>query len=435
MGNNNKVIFFWFRRDLRLHDNVALFHALNQQALKVIPLFIFDTNILNDLKDKQDKRVTFIYEALKDLNAELKKHKSRLLVKHGQPIKVWKTLIEEWDIKAVYANHDYEPYAQERDRQVQHILENAGVSLYTFKDQVIFEKDEILKNDGDPYSIFTPYNKKWKGRLKKEHLQAYPSEKLLQHLYNSNFNFPDMGTTGFTHADFNFPLKVIDEEKIRQYDQYRDFPAKEGTTKLGIHLRFGTISIRQLVKTSQKLNETFLNELIWREFFMMIIWYFPNTMTKNYKSKYDGIQWRNNEKEFEAWCKGQTGYALVDAGMRELNETGYMHNRVRMVAASFLVKHLLIDWRWGEAYFAEKLLDYEMSSNVGNWQWVAGTGCDAAPYFRIFNPHSQLKKFDPDLKYVRKWVAEFSNNNYIKPIVEHKFARERALKAYKKAVN
>lgn len=428
---NHPVTIFWFRRDLRLDDNVGLFHALQSDA-KVIPLFIFDDKILDKLPES-DARVTFIYKTLKEINSEFNKNDTSLLVKKGNPLKVWKSLVLEFSIQEVYCNHDYEPYAISRDKEVQDFLGTKSIAFKSYKDQVIFEKDEVLKDDGTPYTVYTPYKSKWlqSFQLSKD-AKDYPSENLLSNFQESKFEFPSLQSMGFKGSSMK--VKPYDFSVLSNYGETRDYPAIEGTSCVSPYLRFGLLSIRKLVVKSQKENAVFLSELIWREFFMQILYHFPRVVTESFRPQYDSIEWRNNKGEFQKWCQGKTGYPMVDAGMRELNATGYMHNRVRMIVASFLCKHLLIDWRWGEAYFAEKLLDYELSSNNGNWQWAAGTGCDAAPYFRIFNPTEQLKKFDKDLLYVSKWIPEFQELTYTSPIVEHNYARERALECYKKAL-
>lgn len=428
-----RVNIFWFRRDLRLTDNVGLFHALNSK-LPVLPIFIFDTNILDELEDKNDKRVSLIYQSLFAIQKQLEAFGSSLEIFYSTPLHAFQKIIDRYEVETVFTNHDYEPYARERDELIEKFLFKKNIGFKTFKDQVIFEKNEVVKENGEPYLVFTPFSKKWKSNLRQENLKLYFDEKLQKnYLKRSPAQFPSLKDIGFNESN-NLPKLSVDENIIKHYHETRNIPSIRGTSHLGIHLRFGTISIRQLVVKALALNETFLNELIWREFFMQLLWHYPRLVNEACKNEYDNIKWRNNEKEFEAWCSGQTGYPIVDAGMRELNETGFMHNRVRMITASFLVKHLLIDWRWGEAYFAKKLLDYELASNNGNWQWVAGCGCDAAPYFRIFNPHTQTKKFDPELKYIRKWVPEFESFSYSKPIVDHEAARERCLKIYKAAL-
>jgi deoxyribodipyrimidine photo-lyase len=430
-----KINIFWFRRDLRLHDNHALFRALKSDH-PVLPVFIFDTEILGKLTDKKDARVSFIYAEIQKMKTELKKNGRSLKVFHTKPIDAFRELTHQYEIHAVFANKDYEPYAKERDNRVGEFLKIKGISFHLFKDHVIFEEKEVLKDDGSPYTIFTPYSKKWKQVLSDAEIPAFPSEKKTENFLKTKpFPFPVLRELGFEQSAVEVPLPVISEEIIRNYAKTRDLPAINGTTRLGVHLRFGTVGIRELTRKALKWSETFLNELIWRNFFSAILWHFPQVVEKAFKPQYDFIQWRNNEEEFERWCTGQTGYPMVDAGMRELNATGFMHNRVRMVAAGFLTKHLLIDWRWGEAYFAGKLLDYDLASNNGNWQWAAGTGCDAAPYFRIFNPENQQKKFDPEGEYMKWWVPEVETSDYPKPVVNHKMARERALQAYRKVLS
>lgn len=431
-----KISIFWFRRDLRLEDNAGLYHAL-KGGYPVLPLFIFDPAILNRLKDKDDARVTFIYQTISALSLQLHKHHCDILVKYADVSPAWDEVLKEYDIAAVYANHDYEPYAKERDGIIGKKLADKKIPFKTYKDQVIFEKAEVVKDDLKPYTVFTPYKRKWYDKLTPFYLKSYPTEKYLHNLFETgHFNMLSLKQIGFTESAVSFPDKEY-KTVIKDYAEWRDFPAVKGTSHIGLHLRFGTVSIRQLARDAYEAEEkTWLNELIWRDFYIVILYHFPKTVNYAFKPEYDNITWRNNEVEFEAWCNGQTGYPLVDAGMRELNATGYMHNRVRMVVASFLSKHLLIDWRWGEHYFARKLLDYEMASNVGGWQWAAGSGTDAAPYFRVFNPEIQLKKFDPKLEYIKKWVPEYADfSKYPKPIVDHAFARDRCLAAFKKALS
>ena len=434
---SKKISIFWFRRDLRLNDNVGLYHAL-KSGLPILPIFVFDPEILKELP-KDDARVTFIHNTIQDLSTKLKTlHQSGISMFYGTPKTIFEQLTNQFQIESVYTNHDYEPYAIKRDSQIKTYLDSKSVHFKTFKDQVVFERDEIVKTDGTPYKVYTPYSKKWLEKFKFEGLKSYPSEDNLDRLITS-IKFPNLSLAeiGFTPSLQTVEKFNTNSTIINNYEATRNFPSiKEGTSKIGPHLRFGTVSIRNLVKKAAKSsNNIFLKELIWREFFMQILWHFPNTITQSFKPKYDHIQWRNNKIEFELWCKGDTGYPLVDAGMRELNTTGFMHNRVRMLVGSFLCKHLLIDWRLGEAYFAEKLHDYEMSSNIGNWQWVAGSGVDAAPYFRIFNPTTQVDKFDKNHHYIKKWVPEYQELTYTAPIVDHKFARERCLRVYKEALN
>ncbi|RXK81386.1 cryptochrome/photolyase family protein [Filimonas effusa] len=430
-----QVNIIWFRRDLRLTDNAALYHALKAE-LPVVPVFIFDTNILNDLQDKQDKRVTFIYHALQHMQEQLEKLNSSLEVYHGTPEEVYRKLLKKYQVEAVYTNRDYEQYAIDRDVMIAELLTQNGAAFRSYKDQVIFEYKEVEKDDGLPYTVFTPYSRKWKSTLNDFYLSSYPARKYYRSFYQQKpVTFPSLEKMGFKEAGLDFPGNAMDGHLIEQYDRTRDYPGINGTSRLGIHLRFGTISIRTLARKANHKNETFLNELIWRDFYHMILSRFAHVRAGNsFREEYDNIRWRNNDKEFERWCKGQTGYPIVDAGMRELNTTGFMHNRVRMITASFLTKHLLIDWRWGEAYFAEKLLDYDYAANNGGWQWAAGSGCDAAPYFRVFNPTLQTQRFDKDLTYIRKWVPEFDTLNYPAPMVVHEEARKRALETYAKAV-
>ncbi len=428
------IHIFWFRRDLRLQDNAGLYHAL-RSGNPVLPIFIFDRNILDELEDKTDRRVEFIHQALQDLQAQLEKKGSTLDVRYGRPAAVFADLLAEYRVGEVFTNHDYEPYARERDEEIENLLREKGTGFRTFKDQVIFEKDEIVKDDGSPYTVFTPYSRKWKATLSDFYLCSYPVEKYTGHFYKQQpKKLIDLAAMGFRATGQPFPGKNWKEETNKKYKNQRDFPAIPGTSRLSVHLRFGTISIRELAGRAGSLDETFLNELIWRDFYQAILWHFPQVVGQSFKPEYDRITWRNDEKEFEAWCKGQTGYPIVDAGMRELSETGYMHNRVRMIVASFLTKHLLVDWRWGEAWFARKLLDFDLAANNGGWQWAAGSGCDAAPYFRVFNPYLQTKKFDPELKYTRKWVPELEDFSYPAPIVVHEAARKRCLDAYAAAL-
>ena len=433
---DNPVSVFWFRRDLRLQDNKGLFEAL-QGPYPVLPIFIFDPEILDGLP-ADDARVTIIYGQLQEIRKQLQ-HRcgSSVALLHGEIIPVFGQLAKDFEIRAVYTNHDYEPYARQRDTYVGQWLDKMGIPFHTFKDQVLFEKDEVVKEDGDPYVVYSPYMRKWKQALKESGgPKTYPSQDHLKNLIpHSRLPNPSLADLGFLPSSLKLPEYDLEPQMIRDYQQNRNFPSRKGTSRLGPYLRFGILSVREIVREAMSVrNETFLNELIWREFFMQILWHYPNTVHEAFKKKYDRIEWRNDQEEFDRWKQGKTGYALVDAGMRQLNATGYMHNRVRMLVASFLCKHLLIDWRWGEAYFGEKLLDYELSSNVGNWQWAAGSGVDAAPYFRIFNPMTQVVKFDKDREFIREWVPELDTDNYPAPMVDHKAARERCLEVYKAAV-
>lgn len=423
----------WFRRDLRLHDNAALYHAL-QNSDEVLPIFIFDVNILNELPTR-DRRVNFIYQQLTHLRKALNELGSDLLICYGEPKAVVRKLVEEYSINSLYTNHDYEPYATMRDDAIRDLLASKNINFISYKDHVIFEKSEVVKEDGLPYTVFTPYSKKWKLKLALDGFKSFPTEQYFSNFIKMKFNETiSMSEMGFEKIEMVFPTLQANDGIINHYHETRDFPGLQGTTQLGIHLRFGTISIRELANNALARNEKFLNELIWRDFYQMILWHFPRVVNQSFKPAYDKINWRNHEQEFEAWCNGKTGYPIVDAGMRELNETGWMHNRVRMIVASFLTKHLLIDWRWGEAYFAKHLNDFELASNNGGWQWAAGSGVDAAPYFRVFNPYLQTIKFDKALTYVRKWIPELDSFDYPKPIVEHDLARKRCLEVYKFAL-
>lgn len=431
MGKN-KIAIFWFRRDLRLEDNIGLQQAL-ASGLPVLPIFIFDTDILNNLEDKADRRVDYIQQALTGINQQLKQHQSGLQTFWGTTTDVFKNLATTYDIHAIYCNRDYEPQAIARDVAVKEWSAAQNIGFYDFKDQVIFDRFEITKDNKSPYTIYTPYAKKWLNTLE-------PKDYSIQKTDFRNFikaafkDIHSLESIGFKKTDMIFESPILDANIIDEYDKYRDFPALQHTTQLGIALRFGTISIRKCVAFALNHSQTWLGELIWREFFMQILFHFPKVVQSSFKPQFEHIKWRNNEDEFELWCQGKTGYPIVDAGMRQLNQTGFMHNRVRMVVASFLCKHLLIDWRWGEAYFASKLNDYDLSANNGNWQWAAGSGCDAAPYFRIFNPRLQVKRFDKDFDYIKKWLPEFESTDYINPIVDHKEARERALRVYGESV-
>jgi len=433
------ISVFWFRRDLRLDDNTALINALEEKH-SVLPIFIFDENIIDELP-QDDARISFIYSRLYDIDKKLKAYGSGIKIYKGKPLEIWKTIINEYDVHAAYANADYEPYSLKRDGTIDGLLINKGVKkgLQIFKDSVIFEKEEVLKDNGEPYTVFTPYKNRWLSNFNsnlsdngKTFLpKDFHPDKDESFIKFKN-EFPGLESLGFQQSRIR--VNPYNTDALKNYAVNRDIPHMDSTSYLSPHLRFGTISIRRVICNLNPNDEVFLSELIWREFFMQILYHFPRVEQENFKKKYDAIQWRNNEEEFELWCLGKTGFPIVDAGMRQLNESGYMHNRVRMIVAGFLCKHLLIDWKWGEAYFARKLLDYELSSNNGNWQWAAGTGCDAAPYFRIFNPITQLKKFDPEYKYVRKWIPEFHENYKLQPIVEHRFARERALDIYGSAL-
>jgi len=425
----------WFRRDLRDYDHAALYYAL-KASKAVYCAFVFDTEILDLLSDKHDRRVEFIWESVSELKLALLAKGGDLIVLHGKARDEIPKLAKQLNVEAVFTNHDYEPSTIARDNAVAASLESQAIRFHHFKDQVIFEKDEVLKDDGKPYTVFTPYSRKWKSKLTAFHTKAYPTLQYADAFFKTKaFAIPSLKDMGFEASTIPIPSSTIPISIIEKYDKTRDIPSIQGTTRLSIHLRFGTLSIRQLTKIALEKNETWLNELIWRDFYQMIIHHFPHSEKDAFKPQYDKVEWLNDEKAFALWCAGKTGYPIVDAGMRELNETGFMHNRVRMIVASFLTKHLLIDWRWGERYFAEKLLDFDAASNVGGWQWAAGSGCDAAPYFRIFNPTSQTEKFDKDKRYIKRWVPEYGTANYAKPCVDHTFARNRCLDTYKKALN
>ena len=434
------VAIFWFRRDLRLDDNAGLYHALNS-GLKVVPIFIFDRHILDELPE-DDARVGFLHQELTLMKDQLRAIGSDLHVYYGTPESVWPQILSQYDVSSVFTNRDYEPYAETRDRQINDLLLSKNITFHTFKDHVIFEYTEVLKSDGGAYTVFSPYARRWMERLQSKvtnglsyYLKPYPCKKYASNFFEFNApDIPSLGEMGFIQSNIPIPPRTVQQGLIKNYEDTRNFPAIPGTSRLGIHFRFGTISIREKALKALSLSQTFLNELIWRDFYAQILAHYPHVVGNAFRPAYDAIPWRYDEKEFSAWCQGKTGYPIVDAGMRELNATGYMHNRVRMITASFLTKHLLHDWRKGEAYFALKLLDFDLSSNNGGWQWAAGSGTDAAPYFRIFNPISQAEKFDKESKYIKKWVPEFGTIHYPKPIVDHKLARERCLTTYKDAL-
>ncbi|MBV6655788.1 MAG: deoxyribodipyrimidine photo-lyase [Mameliella sp.] len=440
-----RINIFWFRRDLRWEDNAGLFNAL-KSGIPVLPLFIFDREILDDLEDANDARVTFLHDTLSTLKQQAEDEGHSILIRYGFPEEVWAQLIQEYDIHAVYTNRDYEPYAKARDASVKALLEGNNIPFHTYKDHVIFEAAEVQKKTGGNYTVFTPYSRTWKAKLASRmdvmsqeggeavsyYLKSYPVAKYRSHFFKTApLPMPDLEEMGFERSATPIPPGTVSRGLIKKYNETRDIPSVKGTSRLGIHFRFGTISIREKARNAQQLNETFLNELIWRDFYAQILDEYPHVANRSFRPKYDYIPWRNNEEDFRKWCEGKTGFPIVDAGMRELNATGYMHNRVRMITASFLTKHLLIDWRWGEAYFARKLLDFDLASNNGGWQWAAGSGTDAAPYFRVFNPYTQQQKFDKQFEYIKRWVPEFGTPRYPEPMVDHKIARERCLAAYK----
>ena len=429
-----KTAIFWHRRDIRIDDNAGLQKALIAST-RVIPVFIFDSEIIDKLP-KNDARISFIHSEITELKKVYQSLGSDLIVEYGDPKLVIPKLAQEQNVDAVYTNRDYEPYARSRDAYLFTKLKELNVSFIGAKDHVVFEKEEVLKADGLPYTVFTPYSRKWKSHFQENYVASYPSENHTDSLlkFEQNEELISLKDMGFIKSQMKFPKRSVEQQKISHYQEKRNFPSENGTTLISVHLRFGTISIRSLVNKSLKLSETYLNELIWRDFYQMILFHFPHSAENSFRKQYDLIEWEKNMENFELWCQGKTGYPMVDAGMRELNATGFMHNRVRMVVASFFTKHLLLDWRLGAAYFAEKLLDFELASNTGGWQWAAGCGCDAAPYFRIFNPTAQQHKFDKDFNYIKKWISEFATDKYPEPIVEHKFARERALHRYKKGL-
>ncbi len=431
----DEINIFWYRRDLRSHDNRGFYQALTS-GLPVLPVFIFDRNILDELEDKSDARVTFIHRQVEKLHDIFKEHESGLKVLHSTPLEAFKSLASDYQIKNVYTNEDYEPYARERDDLIHDFLKSKDVGFIHVKDQVIFGPEEIMNEQGQPYKVFTPYKNKWREKLKSSDYGQIDSESNLSNLYKTEIKSPmSLDSLGFKETSIEIPEAKFDKEIISQYQQKRNFPAIRSTTRLSVHLRHGTVSVREAVSRGLNLSDTWLNELVWREFYMMVLYHWPQVVDQAFKPEYDKIEWLNDESVFKAWCEGKTGYPIVDAGMRELNATGFMHNRVRMITSSFLSKMLLIDWRWGERYFAEKLLDYELSSNNGGWQWAAGTGTDAQPYFRIFNPYTQTEKFDKDEKYLRKWIPELDSDDYPDPIIDYKMARERALETYKVALS
>ena len=429
------LALFWYRRDLRLHDNAGLYHAL-RSGFPVLPVFIFDQIILDTLDNKYDRRLEFIHTALLEMQNEFLKIGTSLIVRYGKPLDVYKQLLEEFNVQAVYTNYDYEVYARERDKALADLLYENGAEFYAYKDQTIFDRDEVLTASGTPYTVFTPYSRNWHHKLNDFYLKSYPNETYFRNFLKTDAQpIPTLEAIGFKPVQGSFPQKTVGADLLKNYKQTRDFPAIQGTSELSIHLRFGTISIRELARTAREHSFTFLNELVWRDFYFQVLDHFPHVETGSFRPAYDHIQWRNNEEEFQRWCDGRTGYPIVDAGMRQLNESGWMHNRVRMITASFLCKHLLIDWRWGQAYFAQKLRDYDLAANNGGWQWAAGSGTDAAPYFRVFNPTLQAQKFDPKGEYIRRWVPEFDSLDYVTPMVEHTMARNRAIEVYKKALS
>lgn len=431
----------WMRRDLRWHDHASLSAAF-EEGLPVLPFFIFDKGILDELEDRADSRVHFIHHQLARMQSQVEAHGKGIWIEHEEVDKAWDRLLERlqtkgFQVKSVHVNRDYEPYATDRDRRVRERLESKGIRWNDHQDHVLFEPHEVLKADGTPYTVFTPFSKRWLASNPEARLAPYPSARHLPQLLGiQDAPFPSLDSMGFESVPTDrFPPVQLEPERLNAYAERRDLPALPGTTRLSVHLRFGTVSIREAMKAGFQHSQKWLMELIWREFYQSILHHFPHSVDRAFKPQYDAVEWEPAGPAFEAWKVGKTGYPLVDAGMRELLATGFMHNRVRMVVASFLCKHLLLDWKLGERWFAQKLLDFELASNVGGWQWAAGTGCDAAPYFRVFNPTSQQEKFDPNFEYIRKWVPEFGTPNYPGPIVEHRFARARAIDRYKRALN
>ncbi|MDP3679050.1 MAG: deoxyribodipyrimidine photo-lyase [Methylotenera sp.] len=462
----------WFRRDLRDFDHAALYHALKHSA-QVYCAFVFDTEILDKLTDKADRRVAFIWESVRELKAALQNKGGDLIVLHGRAADEIPTLANTLQVQAVFTNHDYEPSAIARDLLVEAQLQTSNIAFHHYKDQVIFEKDEVLTMTGKSYSVFTPYKNRWLNTVNDFYLKAYPVDAYLHHLAKPETNdLISLELLGFQRTNLSHmrlptgmsgsaELFADFSERIQRYKEARDFPAVKGVSYLSVHLRFGTISIRHLVRTALQLGgagaETWASELIWRDFYFQILHHHPQLADgKAFKPEFEALPFPNNPDYFQAWCDGKTGYPLVDAAMRQLNNTGFMHNRLRMVAASFLVKDLLIDWRWGERYFAEKLIDFDFSANNGGWQWAASTGCDAQPWFRIFNPITQSEHFDANGRFIRKYVTELVNCNdkeihapwlmpplrqtaintvvgrdYPQPIVDHASQRALALVLYK----
>ena len=438
------IVIHWMRRDMRLHDNRTLLAALDS-GLPVLVAFLFDQEILDRLDNAQDRRVTFIHREALKLKAELQEAGGDLLMDHGNPTTVWANWIKQLsenglNVREVHVGRDYEPYAQERDRKLSNWFDQQGIAFKGTKDSVVFEKNEVTKDDGKPYTVFTPYSKKWRKALQpSDYAPANSAERLSQQslvgmdelVHQQVPTLEEMGFENVWKEGALVPPTIVEDQLLKSYGDQRDFPSVAGTSRLSVHLRFGTVSIREALRQGLATSEKWTTELIWRDFYQTIVYHFPHSATDSFRPAYDAIPWLNDEEQFEAWCQGKTGYPLVDAGMRELAQTGFMHNRVRMVVASFLCKHLLIDWRWGERFFARHLLDFDLASNAGGWQWAAGSGCDAAPYFRVFNPTSQLQKFDKDLIYVRKWVPEYGTSLYPEPIVDHAMARVRAIETYR----
>ena len=409
----------WFRRDLRIVDHAALYHALKDSG-KVYCVFVFDTDILSHLTDKADRRVDFIWQSVRELQQSLEKLGGGLIIRHGSALVEVPALVVELGVDALYVNQDYEPDAMGRDDMVKRMLQQQDVVCHSYKDHVIFEKNEVLTQSGGAYNVFTPYKKAWLKKLETFFVKAYPVEKHAAALAAQSSPLPSLKELGFHRTELKLAAGMSGaqllfesfSQRIVHYHEWRDFPSAQGPSYLSVHLRFGTISIRELVRFALSQPgpgaQTWLSELIWRDFYQMLLYHYPNVVGHAFKEKYDKIKWPGSESHFLAWCSGQTGYPLVDAAMRQLNQTGYMHNRLRMVSASFLVKDLQIDWKKGEEYFAQKLLDYDLAANNGGWQWAASTGCDAQPWFRIFNPVTQSEKFDARGDFIRHYIPELS---------------------------
>lgn len=456
----------WFRRDLRLDDQAALYHAL-RQARRVFCVFVLDTVILDALP-RADRRVQFILQALQGLDAQLRAQGGALIVRHAPAAEEIPRLAAELGVQAVFANHDDEPQALARDATVAQALAAQGRAWHSFKDHVIFERSELLTGAGKPYAVFTPYKNAWLKKVDEFYLRAYPvaryAEALASHALAqgvpslADIGFQDAGLAEHLAADKAEALFEDFLHRIDRYDQARDFPALKGPSYLSVHLRFGTLSIRRLAREAwqrmaagERGAEVWLSELIWRDFYHQVMHHWPHAMGGAFRPEYDKIVWEQGpeaERLFGAWCRGETGYPLVDAAMHQLNSTGYMHNRLRMVTASFLIKDLGVDWRWGERYFAEQLLDFDLAANNGGWQWAASSGCDAQPYFRIFNPVSQSEKFDPEGRFIRRYLPQLAAlppklvhapwlagpleapDDYAPPLVRHDEARQRTLARY-----
>ena len=467
---------FWFRRDLRATDNAGLYHAL-KSARRVYCVFVFDTEILDALPNKLDRRVEFILESVGELEASLRALGGGLMVRHARADALIPALARELNVDAVFVNDDYEPLAIARDLRVRDELMRNDIGFHAFKDTVIFEKGEVLTQAGGSYSVFTPYKNAWLKKLDDFYLKAYPVHAYAIRLAPSpaNESLPTLASLGFEPT--NLKALGIDAgesgarrrledfvERMERYRDARDFPAVKGVSWLSVHNRFGTVSIRELAalahaETLRRKNpgaETWLGELIWRDFYFQILYHHPHVVASAFRREYDAIEWPNDNALFAAWCEARTGYPIIDAAMRQINQTGYMHNRLRMIVASFLTKDLLIDWRLGEKYFADNLNDFDLAANNGGWQWAASTGCDAQPYFRIFNPVTQSERFDPAGKFIRRYLPELKNvpdkfihapwtmplpeqqscaavigNDYPAPVVDHAVQREKALALYK----